>query len=176
MHQSSILIFRGISIDSLKKYAASSNSIKNLNTNFPQLYVYNNIPTTFSTTEKWVKTSNLLCWHCDTLFMQYPKFIPISINKNDNDFVYNVIGNFCSWNCALAHAKFLYNNTEHLNEIIALLYDACSKFRKKRVLKLIESPPKTIMQQYCGPGGITRDQYIEKINELDALTIYLISN
>lgn len=53
-------------------------------------------------TQKWPKSSSMLCWHCCHAFDNIPAFLPVECDtKND---VFIMTGNFCSWNCVKKYA------------------------------------------------------------------------
>lgn len=122
--------------------------------------IYNNIPNIFTTVEEWPKYTNLLCWNCSEKFNHYPRFIVKSIVKSIKAF--NVIGNFCSWSCALT---FIIENESIKNKFdsISLLKKA-EKLFSKNDEPIKQAPTKTIRKKYCGDIGISNEEYLQYLN------------
>lgn len=129
--------------------------------------VYTNIPKKFTTPESWPRVSNLKCWECDQLFHTYPKFIPTCPEKDGDNDTAIPLGNFCEWNCAVL---YVYKNypTNQQPDILKMICLIAGKFARRRILKIMPSPNKTIMKQYCGDEGLTPQQYKESIAMLNA--------
>lgn len=123
--------------------------------------MYMEIPSIFRDVETWPKSTNLLCWTCDGVVKGYPKFMPSDPRIEDGIDVCKPNGNFCRWGCVQAYIdKYM---PEHLrSDTSTLLCKFANKFKedgKKRVIKFASSEPKFIMKAYCGPMGITREEY-----------------
>jgi hypothetical protein len=127
---------------------------------------YDKIPKIFTGTEDWVKQTNLKCWYCDLNFHNIPIFIPTSLEDSDksNSICGNmdVMGNFCSWNCATGYINTYYTSDTkwEYHELLKLLYKI---FTGNIVEDIIESPPKTKMVQYG--GNMTKLEYTEEISK-----------
>ena len=115
--------------------------------------IYDEIPKTFTTKEEWTKKTNLKCWSCDCNFHNVPVFIPNSLERSESvDNTYgnmDVLGNFCSWNCAAQFINLYYTGTEkwEKHELLKLLY---KNFTGSTIDEIVPSPPKTQMKQYGG--------------------------
>lgn len=118
---------------------------------------YKPLPNVFKSYEKWPKYTNLKCWHCEFTFNTVPCFIPKYMSKTS----IGVYGNFCSFNCAVAHIKLhkIFNETD-IENIIKLYYI----FTNSTIDNIIESPCKTVMKKYG--GYMTDSEYLEKIDTL----------
>lgn len=132
---------------------------------------YKSLPREYSITTHWPQTSNCKCWYCDLNFSTVPIFVPTNfyINKSGNE-EFTTEGNFCTFNCAQKYINLTYlgrnNNHETYTRLLRKLY---FKFTGHNIKKIIESPDKTLMKQYCGENGITPTEYRIKINELNEL-------
>jgi hypothetical protein len=130
--------------------------------------IYDSIPKTFNTIDKWPKRTNLRCWNCCRQFNSIPVFIPTDISRNESgEEEIGVHGNFCLFNCAQQYIDEKYNkyNNDHDNKTRMLLI-VYSKFNAgRKTVKIIASPDKTEMKMFMGEIGITESQYEEKIFE-----------
>ena len=54
----------------------------------------------------WPNSTSLLCWHCCHTFLTPPVGIPQSIEVKSGIPTYEMYGNFCSFNCAMAYLIF----------------------------------------------------------------------
>lgn len=136
---------------------------------------YDKIPTYFTLIDKWTKKTNLKCWLCDCNFHNMPIFIPTVIENSDNlDSVcgrMDVLGNFCTWNCASAYINFNYKGHTkwEKHEMLKLLYKIVTG---KKIDEILPSPRKTIMKQYG--GNKTSQEYrnmLTKLNERYSVSI-----
>jgi len=136
--------------------------------------VYTEIPKKFTGVESWITFSNLKCWTCDRKPTTYPKFIPLSPEKDalGND-VCDVEGHFCEWNCVIRYILTEYppSYQPDLLESVILFE---SKFSGIRKAKIQPSPPKTEMKDYCGKQGLTPQQWGEKLDRINS--DYSLSN
>lgn len=85
--------------------------------------IYDKIPTTFISQDTWIKSTNLLCWHCSTGVIGSPLFIPTEFytaKHKDAPETIGVHGNFCSWECCARHID---------------TYDKHLRYEKHRMLK-----------------------------------------
>jgi hypothetical protein len=132
--------------------------------------MYDSIPHKFVEFKSWPRTTNLLCWTCDSSFHNIPIFIPCSIEPsaagiaNDEKKTVigsmDVLGNFCSWNCAAAYINTTFKGTDkwERHEFLKILY---KRFTQEGITEIVPSEPKTVMEQY---GGFkTRQEYREKL-------------
>lgn len=132
--------------------------------------VYTDIPHKFTSVEDWIKVSNLKCWECDRFVSTYPKFIPMNakreldVNQKYID-VCDVLGNFDEWSCAVSYINTKIPANQRIDAVRSLLiFEA--KFSGERKIIIHPSPPKTIMQQYCGNNGITSEEYQKRIEDI----------
>lgn len=124
-------------------------------------YMYNKIHDVFTTCETWPKKTNLKCWHCDFTFESTPVFIPSYISNSQ----WGVLGNFCSFNCAMAYIKDYHrDNNSYTKNLLELYY----KFHGTRIYFIKESPSRHIMEKYG--GNMTDSQYISFIHNLEKTT------
>lgn len=130
------------------------------------------IPQYFTTKDKWVQKTNLLCWYCSNNFKSMPWFIPIQLDTSlvttldemKEVEIFHVYGNFCCPCCAKSYLEFSHSTEftnkwqckELLKKLFQMIYDI------KVEIPLAEDPRK--MKKYCGSIGITCDEYAE-INE-----------
>jgi hypothetical protein len=129
---------------------------------------YDQIPERFNGIETWIQNTNLKCWSCDCNFHTIPIFIPASIERSDNvgqlTGSMDVLGNFCTWNCAMQYINLHFTGEEkwEKHELLKLL---CKIFTGVLINDIIQSPPKTIMQQYGGKK--TQQEYRENLTGLN---------
>ncbi len=122
---------------------------------------YTEIPDVFTDVNSWPKRSNLKCWECGLVPDAYPKFIPMYPQCRDGIDICDAYGHFCEWSCAARHIQTGdFKNRIDMMEILLLFEEKFSENRKKVI---IMSPPKTIMQDYCGAGGCTVEEYKRKL-------------
>ena len=126
---------------------------------------YRSLPAKY-TPDGWVKNTNLHCWNCSLQFANIPVFIPDSITEGKNGNEYERYGCFCSFNCA---QKFINETMEHQqkDDKTRMLRTLYKDFTGKIVEIIIPSPSRTIMDRFCGEGGISPDDYKKKIDELN---------
>lgn len=129
--------------------------------------IYTKIPKVFVNVDNWPKVSNLKCWNCDQILQSYPRFLPVNPERDkEGNEICDTVGNFCEWNCVVRYAMEKYSG-ERLWDILKLTNIIAAKFTGRRREKILPSPEKTIMKQYCGDEGITPKQYKEKIDQLN---------
>lgn len=133
----------------------------------PERFRWDNIPDRFVSVESWPTSTNLLCWECDLPFSGYPKFIPTDVEDAHSTKTCRTIGNFCRWSCAAAHVGRVIPEHYRPGVLLMMTYFE-SKFTGNRRYKIFPSPPKTTMMQYCGPTGITREEWNVKANSAEA--------
>lgn len=122
--------------------------------------VYSQIPKTFFSANEWSNhVTNLKCWYCGLVPMSYPRFIPVNPRKDDKGAdICDVEGNFHSWPCVISFIEAHKPKSEQadLCQLVCLFE---GKFSGKIKNKIIKAPDKTKMKDYCGPEGITHEQY-----------------
>ena len=101
----------------------------------------------FDETEEWPVSTNISCWWCTYNFNNIPCGLPTNINKDK----YNVLGIFCSPQCAAAYNFDSKDN--NIWERYALLNTIYSKDSNK--IKL--APPREILKKFG--GHITINQF-----------------
>lgn len=163
--------------------------LMNVSASPPQdIKTYDKIPVSFTTVDKWIKSTNLTCWFCHRTFKNRPWFEPQSIEPVSEGEIGNILGPdevknsvntkshciiihgiFCTCNCVRAyinlHTKDL---TEKLNKVAMLKY-VYELFNGKSIPDIQPSPPPTDMVQYG--GTLTTTAYQQKIDSLDAAYI-----
>lgn len=136
---------------------------------YEETIIYDKVPEKFQDIETWVKSTNLKCWNCDFTFNNTPIFIPNGIypsEKPNKKFSYiDVVGNFCSFNCASNYINTMFINTEERWEKQNSLKFLYKIFNGKELVEIPISPPKTSMIQYG--GKLTRKEYKQQIEELN---------
>ncbi len=171
--KTNLLILRGVFP---RDFTASDNTVNQSKADYP---VYTKIPKKFVNVEGWPKISNLKCWNCDQIFQTYPKFVPMNPERDkDGNDVCDSIGNFCEWNCVVRYIneKYSYNEQWDLLKLVCVF---AAKFTGRRREKIMPSPDKTEMKQYCGEEGITPKQYREKMEQINAdydLSLYRLDD
>ena len=140
--------------------------------------VYDKIPRTFNNVSSWIIKTNLKCWSCDSTFQTPPIFIPNTLEQpckiSDKYGNMEVLGNFCSWNCASQYINLHFNGAEkwEKHQLLKLLYEI---FTGKTIDFIVPAPPKTEMKQYGGKK--TKQEYMELLVNLnDAYHIALEHN
>ena len=140
--------------------------------------IYDKIPETFSCIECWKKNTNLKCWHCDFNFDNTPIFIPNnvypSIDPNKKFGSIEVLGNFCSFNCAGKYINTMFIDPEERWEKQNNLKFLYTIFHGKKSFQIPFSPPKTEMLQYG--GKLSKKEYKQSINELNKKASRIIIN
>jgi hypothetical protein len=132
-----------------------------------RIAVYTQIPPMFQSVDAWPKMSNRKCWTCDLVPSDYPKFVPMNPTYKHGQLSYDAHGHFNTWNCAVEYVmtKIPQNNR---GDILSYIYDIAGLFSGKPRAKILPAPPKTLMRAYCGDSGLSPEEYMEKIDELNA--------
>jgi hypothetical protein len=151
-----VIIIKGIKLADIKKIDKVKQFVEDDIT-------YSIIPRNFTSVDSWVKYTNLLCWHCDKIIADYPRFIPKNPAIVNGEDVCEVYGNFHTWECALAYARKELPKESYWDTMISIKIFA-QKFAYND--NIIPAPNKTIMKQYCGDVGITSEQYDKLIFRL----------
>ena len=131
---------------------------------------YDTLAKKFTTLEAWASTTNLKCWTCDCNFYTIPIFVPNNIERAKDSTKLcgsmDVIGNFCSWNCASHHINIYFTGSKRWekHEFLKVLY----KIFTGGVITedIAPSPPKTNMVQYG--GSQTLEEYRAGIYEMSS--------
>jgi hypothetical protein len=138
---------------------------------------YSAIPQRFTCVEDWPTMTNLLCWSCSRGFRTYPKFVALNPERIKGRVEYEPKGNFCTWNCVVRYIRtelpenMRFDAERNTSTVSGL-------FESRQTIRIIPSPSKTCMKQYCGDCGVTEKQYDEMIQQLNAdytLTSYKLS-
>lgn len=129
--------------------------------------IYTEIPKRFTSVASWIKSSNLRCWECSMKFAGYPKFIPVNPENDGIGDSCDVFGHFCEWNCAVRFAQREIPGAA-LWDTLRLISIFEAKFTGKMRKKILPAPSRTLMKQYCGHSGITKDQWR---NRMEAVNI-----
>ena len=130
--------------------------------------LYDEIPKRFISKEKWINNTNLKCWSCDCNFHNVPVFVPASLERSDNVEQLcgsmDVMGNFCSWNCAAQYINLHFTGSEkwEKHELLKLLHKI---FTGSSIDEIVPSLPKTLMKQYGGKK--TSQEYRETLMTLN---------
>lgn len=148
---------------------------------------YECLPDYFVNLETWPKSSNLLCWSCDTSFKGIPWTVPISKTIKNETFVddstpeiygttadpinpkireyyaFQTLGCFCSEFCA---QKYINRSGDmrikNKWESGKLLLEIYRLITGRHIRYIPESEDKYIMMQYCGKKGISIAEYKER--------------
>ena len=105
----------------------------------------------FDETKEWPISTNVSCWWCTYNFNNIPCGLPINKHKNK----YNVLGIFCSPECAAAYNFDSKDN--YMWERYALLNTVYSKDSSKDSNKIKLAPPREILKKFG--GHITINQF-----------------
>jgi hypothetical protein len=130
--------------------------------------VYDEIPKRFTSKEKWINKTNIKCWSCDCNFHNVPVFVPTSLERSDSVVQtygsMDVLGNFCSCNCAAQYINLHFTGSEkwEKHELLKLLH---KMFTGSTIDYIVPSPPKTLMKQYGGKK--TQQEYREILMKLN---------
>ena len=130
--------------------------------------VYNDLPREFTGISDWPKRTNLKCWHCDKIPEDYPRFLPVCPQRNQNDdkFHCGTKGVFHSWNCVAAYID-AYVPASERREARQLLCFVESIFSGRRRIVIPAAPARTDMREYSGDTGLSRAEYEAKLAEVD---------
>ena len=108
-----------------------------------------------------MEKTSLCCWHCTYPFDNPPFFIP---DKYSNSMqLFQVFGNFCSVNCAIAYNQSLKDaRVLERYACIKTLYKKINQCDENECDKIIPAPQKEILDKYGGPYTIK--QYRKNFN------------
>ncbi len=110
-------------------------------------------------THEWPKATHYHCFWCCHQFKTVPCFIPVSLTNN----VYQVYGNFCSFNCALSFN--FYSNHVNYCERNLLIQDLYYKIYGYDAPKLKYAPNKEVLEIFGGSVNI--DDYRETFTTIN---------
>lgn len=124
---------------------------------------YNKIPPIFKNIDEWPKRTNLKCWYCSLNFDSIPIFIPIHcyLNNISNKQEFDVLGNFCSFNCAKSHLDIFFKDNFIYSKNLLILYNIINN---KQVIDIESAPDKFDLNIYG--GHLNQDEYKNKIHNL----------
>ena len=74
-------------------------------------------------------------------------------------------GNFCTWNCVVAHI-LATNSQEQTWDLIEAVKVIESLFSGQKKFQILPSPPRTERREFCGDGGLTHAEYRDAITRL----------
>jgi hypothetical protein len=136
------------------------------------------VPTSFTTVRAWPAKVGLACWSCTLVPLGRPVAIPTAANAAEMQ----TMGLFCSWPCAKRWLDITYNRNDigsgwaDKDNFLRLFYKEFTK-----PMELIDQSPKSsariiigpapspyIMAKFCGPGGLSEEDYRKKIAECTA--------
>jgi len=119
--------------------------------------IYNNIPKIFYNLDSWIKSTNILCWHCHISFDSVPVFCP---KYKYNSTSFEVQGNFCSFPCA---SKWNDKNSRpnEKSRKTKLLVELYFIFYGDTVMQVPMAPDYVDMIAYG--GFLTREQFEDVI-------------
>jgi len=161
-----ILILRGVTLGdftSEKTYNTTPRVAKTIETEIQ----YDSIPSKFTGIDAWPKNTNLKCWECSLVPTGFPKFIPVNLGKTAAGTEQcDPHGNFCEWNCVIKYILKEFPHDQQWDALQAVyLYEGIITGKHKK--KIQPAPPKTQLKEYCGPNGMTVQQYRNSIEELN---------
>ena len=171
------LILTGVFMRDLDKISAQLTSSIPSQT-VESVSIFTPLPSRFTGVDTWPKTSNRLCWSCDLIPRDYPRFIPMNMAEVDGHEVCDAYGHFNTWNCAVRYInRELQPEQRECARRRISIFEAM--FSGKYKEKIVEAPNKVIMKAYCGDVGITPQQYCDRIdalNEMYDINIYKMSH
>ncbi len=137
-----------------KKYELNKKYYKNKEKQCSSLM----LPQFFNSIEKWPQKTNIHCWWCSLPFEDIPIAIPIDYKNK----TFEVVGCFCSFNCALAYNfnSKNYNKFER-SSLLHLLYRKI----KGSYAQIIPSESKCVLKIYG--GNISIKEYKENLLTID---------
>lgn len=98
--------------------------------------------------EHYKNKTDILCWYCCHKFDTYPVPLPISLQKKTGKRLYNVMGNFCSFNCAKSYT--LYNIKTYNTYEIASLLSVLNKSLNKIIHPITCAPKRELLKSFGG--------------------------
>lgn len=141
---------------------------------------YDSIPSRYVTYDTWPKSTNLLCWGCGNkcpgmpwpiitgiVKVRVPRTNPLEFDSEyeaDTEEKIDVsarcvYGNFCTPWCASRYINQVNDPKIKKWEARKMLADFYAEVTGKKLPDIPEAEDKTIMMQYCGPSGITPQEF-----------------
>lgn len=129
---------------------------------------YSKPPTRFTGVASWPRTTDLKCWTCDQLSSSYPCFIPMHYTEADGQPTCDAYGNFDKWPCVIRFINREYPAADcwDMHKAIVKIESLFTGLPPRK--KIPEAPPKWLMEQYCGTGGLTLQQWRDLNQQQDA--------
>jgi hypothetical protein len=126
---------------------------------------YDPIPKYFTDLNSWFPL-NLNCWYCDRQVCTKPVFIPKSIDKSGDSIVIATEGHFCWFNCAYAYLLSTADSSGGRDNKYHMLKYLAKIFCGIIPSEIIPSPNKYEQLHYRGLGGVSREEFFKKIDNL----------
>jgi hypothetical protein len=127
---------------------------------------YSPIPGTFTTTETWPTSTNILCWHCHRKIPNTPLFSPTRIIKGTNsDYEMMVCGAMCSFVCVTSYIDSSITNPiikDNRHRMLKVLYYV---IHGKEINYIPRAMPHTAMSKYG--GSVSEVDYYKMIDEAE---------
>jgi len=146
----------------------------------PSIIVHEKPPKYFFDRKRWPNSTFLKCWYCDCQVSGPPRFIALEFtivlvpgpdDKAIEEQAIKTHGNFCTFNCAVAHIQGVRDpkigfKQEQLWEKRSLTRIAYQKFHGRPISTILPSPPKYKMVQF-GDGDMSQEDYRNIVRNLD---------
>lgn len=126
---------------------------------------YSDLPRVYVSASSWIKSTNLHCWECDRQFRGTPVFIPGARYVREGERVIDVIGNFCSFNCAQKYIDERYTGSIRDDKTRDLL-NLHKELTGRDAILIKTAPEKTLMKKYCGEEGINAIEFQRLLEEV----------
>lgn len=127
------------------------------------------LPRSFTSIDKWPKSTNFMCCECGCSFPWEPVFIPTSIQMSGTKVgQYGPIKReyvFCGFVCAGMFADNMYSNSWEKRELLKLLHQVMTGVK---IIDIPTGPHRTAMVQYGGHMTIRDFQHKNRQLCLDA--------
>lgn len=128
------------------------------------------LPEYFTKLEGWPNHTSLKCWECAENFFSRPLFIPVDlINDKDEGIMYKVHGNFCSWGCLSRYVKNGGELPINKYDCLNMIHEIYRVFTGKKICSIPAAISKTLMKKYCGPNGLTEEEFRDRIVESESI-------
>lgn len=154
-----VVIFRGLKLRDL-----NIEHVPELNRYEEQKY-FAETPKYYTEGDQLV-TSDLKCWNCDTQFSCPASFIPICPRGKNGGIVFERFGNYCSWPCAARDAYHRFKTERNYTDIKQGLRLVFNNIYNADVMYVKMAPDISCINDYCGNGGLTRQEYHEAIKNI----------
>jgi len=114
----------------------------------------------------WPDKTNIKCWWCTLSFNTVPCFLPTRLKWQGDKKCYQVLGCFCSFNCAMAYNLYALEQDQyekmHKSTLIHSVYTHIHD-EKNDQLDILPAPPKEKMIAYGGTWTV--DEYRERLTK-----------